>query len=279
MSNDLVALIRHKRSLEKVALPLDNLYNTASTALANRGINPLGTIVGGTVGAVSGAVKGYKNAEEGNKLKGAIAGGLAGGAGGALLGHTVHQSAKNLKGTMAEMSSAKKGLADAYGSKHEMGFLDRLKSRFSKEGRQNLEQANQRFASDKQAKKLLRDQHAQTLSDEKLKIQMNPTLSYDDQVKKIDELYKSNPQGRYEIVNDKRKGALFGPVAAGLTAGAISTAGQTAFAAPDPNMVVESLKAKKNLTEQDKFIINEKMKQIQGAQMSQAPQGNTSSAM
>jgi hypothetical protein len=279
MSNDLVALIRQRRSIEKVALPISNLYNTASTALANRGINPLGTLVGGTVGAVSGAVKGYKNAEEGNKLKGAIAGGLAGGAGGALLGHTVHQSAKNLKGTMSEMASAKKGLSDAYGSKHEMGFFDRLKSRFSKEGREKLQQANQRFASDKASKAQLRNQHAQTLSDEKLKIQMNPNLSYDDQIKKIDDLYKSNPQGRYEIVNDKRKGALFGPVAAGLTAGAISTAGQTAFAAPDPNMVVESLKAKKNLTEQDKFIINEKMKQIQNTQSLQAPQSGASNAM
>lgn len=270
MSNDLVALIRQKRSIEKVAVDVRGLYNTASNALASRGVNPLGAMGGAAVGAVSGAVKGYQSADDDNKLKGALAGGLAGGAGGALLGHTIHQSAKNLKGIGAELKSAKQGVADTYKAKHEMGFLERLKNRFSAEGRQKLEQANQRFKTDKDAKKALRTADADKLSSEKVKIQMDPNLSYDQQVQKINDLYSSNPQGRYETAVDKIKGSMFGPLAGAMTASAINSAGTSAFAPVDPNMTIETLKAKKNLTDQDRFIINEKMKQIQGAQAQQA---------
>jgi hypothetical protein len=278
MSNDLVALIRQKRSIEKVAVDFRGLYNTASNALANKGINPLGAMGGAAVGTVTGAMKGYNTADEDNKLKGALAGGLTGGLGGALLGHTIHQSAKNLKGIGSELKSAKQGYADAYKSKHEMGFLERLKNRFSAEGRQKLQQANQRFEADKTAKDALRKSHADKLSSEKVKIQMDPNLSYDQQVNKINDLYSSNAQGRYEMASDKIKGAVFGPLAGALTASAISGAGASAFAPNDPSMTIDSIKTKKNLSEQDRFIINEKLKQIQASRPQQAqpmgqPQG------
>lgn len=276
MNNDLVSLIRQKRSIEKVAVDLRGLYTNASNALASRGINPLGSMGGAAVGTVAGAIKGYQNADDDNKFKGALTGGLAGGAGGALLGHTIHQSAKNLKGIGAELKSARQGVADKYTAKHEMGFFDRLKNRFSAEGRQKLEQANQRFTADKEAKKALRAADANTLSSEKVKIQMDPNLSYDQQIQKVNDLYSSNPQGRYETAVDKIKGSVFGPLAGAMTASAIAGAGTSAFAPVDPNMTIESLKAKKNLSEQDKFIINEKMKQIQS---SQAQGGGASSAM
>lgn len=268
MSNDLVALIRERRSIEKVAVNIRGLYNTASTALANRGINPMGTMGGAAIGTVTGAIKGYKNADEDNKVGGAILGGIAGGAGGALLGNTLHQSAKNLKGIRGELKATKQGMADAYKAKHEMGFLDRLKSRFSKDGRQQLSQANQRFASDKEAKKNLLQQHKQQLSDTKMKIQSNPNLSYDQQIDEVNKLYASNPMGRRELAVDKLKGAALGPLAATMTAGALNTAGTSAFAKNDPMMTAQILEAKKkgSLSEQERFILNEKLNQIQASQ-------------
>ncbi len=277
MSNDLVPLLRH-RQMEKTAIDFKGMYTNASNALAGRGINPLGAMTGTALGGVTGAVKGYKNADEDNKLKGALTGGIAGGLGGAILGHTMHQSVKNYQGLSPELKATKDAFQNKFKTKHEMGFLERLKNRFfaGEEGRAKLQQANERFKADKTVKMEALNKEKDFLNAEKMKIQTDPNLNYEQQLKKVDDLYSSNTAGRYEAANDKLKGAIFGPLAGMMTAGAISTAGETAFAPTDPNMVIQGLQAKKNLSGQDKFIINEKLKQIRS---NQAGNGSMSGAM
>ena len=271
--SDLVALLR-QRSMEKVAVDIKKMYDTASTALSGRGINPIGAMAGTALGTVGGAIKGYQSAGEDDKWKGAITGGALGGVAGGLMGHAVGSSVSNLKGIRKELADTKAAYDDAYKVKHDMDFVDRMKARFgSAADKQKLEEANKKFNEAKKvAKDALSAENAR-LSGEKVKIQMNPNLSYDDQVKQIDALYGSSVAGRREMAVDKLKGNIFQPLAMGLTAGAINSAGTSAFAPVDSENVISSLRAKKNLTDQDRFIINEKMNQIrqqQGSQQSSA---------